>query len=127
VVHPSVGLRPPTASSSIILLQSLTFIFSCALSHRAKLRTGQVICALSTRSTFPKSDQGTEPTRTEHYIYSLLHEATQSHLHLATYTSLVSCTYPITTLLALSTLRYFYITFLPIYTFTSLTKRPNHG
>ena len=126
MVHPSVGLHPTTTSSSIILVQSLTFICSYALSHRAKLRTGQVICTLSNKSSSPKSDQGIEPTRTEHNICSLFHEETQSHFHLATYTSLISCTYPITTLLALITLHYLYITFLHIYIFTSFTKMPNH-
>jgi hypothetical protein len=44
-----------------IRLRYLTFVCSCALSHRAKLCTRQVISALSIRSTFPKSGQGTKP------------------------------------------------------------------
>jgi len=60
VVHPSVGLRPPTSSSSLLVFNLLTFLCSCAQSHRAKLRRGQEICALRTRSSFPKSGQGTK-------------------------------------------------------------------
>jgi hypothetical protein len=52
VVHPSVGLRPPTSSSSLLVYDLLTFIYFCAQSHRSQLHTGQVICAQCTRSTF---------------------------------------------------------------------------
>jgi hypothetical protein len=93
VVHPSVGLCPPTDFFFFIRLQSLTFFCSCALSHRAKLHTRQVICALSTRSTFPKSGQGTR--------------ANSSIKHRALHTQSVALRNP--KLLALSLASYHYI------------------
>jgi hypothetical protein len=96
---PQCGATSTNEFFFFISLQSLTSICSCALSHRAKLRTGQVICALSTRSTFPKSGQGTEPTSlssTEPYIHVLLHKETQNYLplalsHLCTFSYILHC------------------------------------
>jgi hypothetical protein len=64
MVHPSVGLRPPTSSSSLLIFNILTFSCSCAQSHRAKIHRGQEICALHAISSFQKLGQGTEPHST---------------------------------------------------------------
>jgi len=61
-----------------IILQYLIFILSYALSHKANLHRGKDIYAPSTRSSFPKLGQGTEPTplsRIEPYIHIFLHKA----------------------------------------------------
>jgi hypothetical protein len=83
---PQFGATSTNCFFFFIRLQYPTFICSCALSHKAKLCTRQVICALSARSTFPKLGQGKEPTplsNTEPYIHVILYKATQNYLPLA--------------------------------------------
>jgi hypothetical protein len=83
---PQFGATSTNKFFFFISLQSFTFIHLCALSHRVKLRIGQVICALSAKSTFPKSGQGIEPTSLssmEPYIHVLLHKETHNYLPLA--------------------------------------------
>jgi hypothetical protein len=116
VVHPSVGLRPPNASSYLLLFNSHTFIRSYALSHRAKLHRRWEICALSARSSFPKVGHCTNLTSllsTEPYIHNMLHKETQNYLHLA-----LQAIFPLTT----STIHSCLFILLHF-----LTKRPKNG
>jgi hypothetical protein len=52
---PQCGATFTNCFSFFIILQSLTFILSYALGHRANLHRGQEICALHTKSSFPKT------------------------------------------------------------------------
>jgi hypothetical protein len=86
VVHPSVGLCPPTSSSSLLVFNLLTLICSCAQIHRAQLRSGQVICAQRTRSTFPKirsRHRANSSIAQSTYIQHLCTKKLTKHLHLA--------------------------------------------
>jgi hypothetical protein len=96
VVHPSVGLHPPTSSSSLLVFNLLTFIFSCAQSHRAQLCTGQVICAQHTRSTFPKtrSRNRANSSIAQSLTYNVCAQRNLKHLHLALQALTHSCTKP---------------------------------
>jgi len=88
MVHPSVGLGPPTSSSYLLVFGILTFICYYAQSHRAQLRSGQVICAQRTRSTFPKISSrhranSSIENRTNNLHTTSVHKATYKTLALS--------------------------------------------
>jgi hypothetical protein len=73
------------SSYSLLVFNLLTFICSCAQSHRAQLFSGQGICVHRTRSTFPKirsRHRANSSIAKSTYIQHLCTKQLTKHLHL---------------------------------------------